>query len=668
MPGARKLEIRIVGDAKSALGMFGEVDAGSSKLAGSFASLGKQAAAGLAIVSTGVVAVGAGLFKIGASFDEAYDKIRVGTGAVGGDLDVLKDEFRKVVQDVPTDFGKASDAITVVQQKLGIAGTAAAGISEQFLELSRITKTDLSTNLQAGTDALNNWSTVTADQPRILDEMFRATQLTGISFGDLATQLADTGPVLRDLGFSIEDAIGLLGTLKAGGVDVSDVMPALSKSLASAAKDGKDAGQVFRDTFQAIEHAPDATKAAGIAMDIFGKKAGPKLAGLIREGKLSFEDLTATIQGGSDTIMQAGKDTQDFAEKWELFKNRVMVALEPLATGVFQAVGDAMDRLGPIAERLSTAFGESGLSGVWAALGPNGQKLAVVLVAVAVGVWAVVSPVSLAVVAFAALAAGLVYAYQNFDTFRTIVDKVAVAAVAFATTLRDLLAPMIDFISAHSDELKVILIALAAVIGTAVVVSITSLAIGIGAAVLAVTALTAAVIAVVQGLEWLWEKAQPVRDIFSDLASLLAGPFSSAFGVAVGLVGDVRIAIDWLFSSVQRVIDAVHTLIDLIPSIPSFGLGSDTGVASGLENKWKNRASGGPMLPGHSYVVGENHPELLTMGSMGGYVNPTVAGGGSGVTINGNVVLPGVRDVDGFMREMARRSKRNGGDLSYAGF
>jgi hypothetical protein len=57
-------------------------------------------------------------------------------------------------------------------------------------------------------------------------------------------------------------------------------------------------------------------------------------------------------------FLKAGKDTQDFGEKWTLIKNRVLVAVEPIAMRVFNGVGRAMDVLGPKIQVLSAWFNQ----------------------------------------------------------------------------------------------------------------------------------------------------------------------------------------------------------------------------------------------------------------------------------------------------------------------
>jgi hypothetical protein len=65
-----------------------------------------------------------------------------------------------------------------------------------------------------------------------------------------------------------------------------------------------------------------------------------------------------------------------------------------------------------------------------------------------------------------------------------------------------------------------------------------------------------------------------------------------------------------------------------------------------------DRASGGPVMPGGSYTVGENGPERLLMGSRGGYVLPNRGGSSSG-----GQLPPVIVQVDG--RELFRFFDRN---------
>lgn len=311
----------------------------AGKLAGSGISRG------LVGVGVGVAAIGVSLFKVGEKFDEAFDHIRVGTGATGKRLEGLKGDFRSVIATVPTDFGHAAEAIAQVNERLGLTGKPLQRVSEQFLELSRLQGGDVTQNIHTVTAAMNSWGISAVQQGPKLDVLFRVSQKTGSSVADLASTLAQGGPIFRQVGLTFEDSASLLGLFDKNGVNAGRAMLALSRVVALAAKEGKPAKKVLADTFLAIKNAPSDTKAAGVAVKVFGTRAGPQLAGLIRQGKLAYADLAKTIGKGGDTILGAAKDTNDFAEKWQVFKNQILLKIEPIASRVFSGVSKAMDFL-----------------------------------------------------------------------------------------------------------------------------------------------------------------------------------------------------------------------------------------------------------------------------------------------------------------------------------
>lgn len=361
--------VRFTGEGAGLQGLLGDLD---SKFGGFGQKITSAIGpAGLAFggLASAAVGVGAALFKVGSDFDEQFDKIRAATGRTGKSLDVLKQDFKNVVSDVPTDFASAGDAVSKFSQGLATSGKSVEGLSEQMLELSRITKTDLNSNVDASLGVIKSWNLQGKDMGSTMDLLFRASQQSGASFSDLSSELQSNSVTFKALGFNVEQATTVLAGLAKGGIDASQVMPALGKAIAAGAKEGKSAQDVYQGLIRSIKDAPSDTAAATVAFDVLGAKAGPKFAALVRSGKFSFDQLGESIAEGSDTILKAGKDTQDFGEKWELIKNRVLVALEPVATKVFDAMGTAMDKLGPIlTNQVMPAF--AALGAWWQQNGP----------------------------------------------------------------------------------------------------------------------------------------------------------------------------------------------------------------------------------------------------------------------------------------------------------
>jgi phage-related minor tail protein len=335
------VEVKIKGMADAGEGAGGKF----ASLSSSLQSFGMAAAAGIAAIGVAVVGLGVGAFMLGQEFQDAYNTIQRGTGAMGADLGELKDSFRKVVTDVPTSFGDAASAITMVHQRLGLMGPPLTELSEKFLELSKITGVDLKSSVQAMTRVFGDWSI--KDQSKAMDEMFRASQMTGVGIDKLAEQVVQFGAPLRGLGFGFEESVAMLGKWEKEGVNVTNVMGAMKKAYGQFAKDfGEKAPEEFRKFVAEISKAPSASAAAALAIEKLGVRNGPDFAAAVKEGRFAYGDLVDGIVNGSNTITGTAESTRTLGDRWEQFVNRMKVAVEPLATTVFTNVMNVADQLG----------------------------------------------------------------------------------------------------------------------------------------------------------------------------------------------------------------------------------------------------------------------------------------------------------------------------------
>lgn len=361
--------------------MPGPVQAGTAFVAiqGDFAPLGKQLRArggilhresthigGLigAGIAGGALAAGKGLFEIGKQFDDASDKIRIQTGSTGKRLKGLQGAFKDVVRDVPTDFDTASTAVAGLNQRLGVTGKPLRKLSKQLVELSKITGTDIGENVASTTRLFGDWSIKTGQQSKTLDKLFRVSQRTGISVSGLSRSMVAFGSPLRQLGINFDFAASMFGEFEKNGVNTQTLMPGLrfaiksfsgaipktSTELKKLGVNMKDPQVALQQVMKLIKDAPSDLKANSLAFKVFGVRAGPDMAAAIREGHFQLGGLMKTMRGGHDTIHKAARDTEDFNEKWQRFKNRTLVGLQPLATRVFNAVGKEADKLFKIIE------------------------------------------------------------------------------------------------------------------------------------------------------------------------------------------------------------------------------------------------------------------------------------------------------------------------------
>jgi len=332
-----------VADLSAKLGLDSSVfDRGISGVLGKFGPI-SAAGIGTGLVVGGALAgIGIAAVKMGAEFDDAYDTIQLGTGATGAKLDGLKDTFKQVVTDVPASFGDASAAITGLNQRLSITGPRLRELSGQFLELSRITKTDVAEDVRLGTRLFGDWSIKTSAQAGALDQLYRATTQSGIGLSDLMATVVQFGAPLRNMGFSFADSVGMLSKWEKEGVNITTVLTGMKFALKNFAKEGIDPARGFAKAVDEIAKAKTRAEAMKIGSGIFGLRGASDTVAAIREGRFQYQKFADTIANGRGTIRGAAEDTEDFSEAWTEFYNTLKVKGEPALTGIFQGLTNVM--------------------------------------------------------------------------------------------------------------------------------------------------------------------------------------------------------------------------------------------------------------------------------------------------------------------------------------
>ena len=324
-------------------------------------ALAVGAAVGGIAVATGKAVVEAGKYMkdLGASFKDAADAIRIGTGATGDALDGLLDDFDAVYKSVPTTMEDASKAIADYNTRLGLTGPQLQEISKQAIQVSDMLGDDLGSVIEESSQAFQQWNIDADDMGGAMDYIFKVSQSTGMGFTDLMADMQKFGPQLQEMGYSFETASALMGQLDKAGVNTDEVLGAMKKSVATLAKEGISASDGLAMYYEKIKNAGTAAEAASIASEIFGTRAGSTMAAAIRDGSLAVADLTAELQENGETIAGAADDTYDFAERLQVMKQGLEVALKPMANTVFDGLNKFMPTLQKLMEQITPAISKA---------------------------------------------------------------------------------------------------------------------------------------------------------------------------------------------------------------------------------------------------------------------------------------------------------------------
>lgn len=403
--------VRILGDASGFQNALTQAEGGLSGFAGKVTSVAGPAIAG------GLVAAGAGLVALGSKFDDAYDNIQITTGATGDALKGLQDSFDTVLAAGPSSFDDVSTAIAGLNQGLGLTGQPLEALSTQLLDLSRMTGTDLSTNMENVTQLMNKWGVPATEMGDKMDELFRASQATGIGIDDLGSQMVTMGAPLQQLGFSFEESAALLGGFQQNGINTTQAMTGMRRALGQLRVPGETGRQTLERVTNQIADLEDPAEASALAVELFGSKAGPEMATAIRSGQFSLDDLLGTIEDGTGTIEDSAAATDDWHESWNRLKNQVFVALKPIAMAFFDALTKVMQwimdhkgvviaaliAVGIVAVAVFTAWAVAATRAAIANLAATWEFLLIAAAIIAIG-------------------AAAIYAYKHWKWFHDAVD------------------------------------------------------------------------------------------------------------------------------------------------------------------------------------------------------------------------------------------------------
>lgn len=406
-----------------------EAEAAGGEAAGKFGAGWKGKMAGGAAIVGGTVAAFKGLYEVGEIFDDVGDTIRIGTGATGKDLEGLIGVAKNVGRRVPVEFENIGTTVADVNTRMGLSGDTLETVSAQFLNASRILGEDV--DIMKTGAAFNAFKIEGDAVIGAMDHLFQVSQATGIGMNELAGSISTQAPALQNLGFTFEESAVMIGSFDKAGLNSSQMMSGMARSLVNLAKDGEKPQEAFERTINEIEKfvkAGDEAAALELAGKVFGTRGASQFVGAVQAGVLSLDDLTTAAGQTTDTILDVADETDDFAEKWQLVKNNAALALEPLGSAIFDGLANALSSLMPYIESLGGWLSDN----IWV-LATLATVIGVTLVAAFVswtaGIWAntvalLANPMVWITLAVLALVAAIIWVATQTEWFSDIWEAV----------------------------------------------------------------------------------------------------------------------------------------------------------------------------------------------------------------------------------------------------
>lgn len=539
------------------------------------------AAAGAAIVK-GVAEGAKALYELGTAFEEAENIIRVGTGATGDALEDLMGSFDEVYKNVPTSMEAAGQAISDWNTRLGLTGDTLEDLSVQAIQVSDLMGEDMTGVIEASSQAFKQWNIDADNMGGEMDYIFKVCQSTGMGFSDLMGHMQSSGAVLQDLGYSFDEAAAMIANLDKAGINTEQVLTGMKKGLGNIAKDGGDAVAVMNDYAAAIMNAESESEAIAIATEVFGSATAVTMAQAIRTGAMDVDSLTAALQANGETINAAAEDTYTLSDRFEMFKQRAQVALEPLAstfldslTDLMPVVEDLMDQLIPVIQDLASSLMPI-VQDLFPQLAPLLAQLIPPIVSVASTLASQLIPPIVKIVTdlvpllLSILDAVMPIVETLISTVLPIVVQLIQALIPPITTIIMSLLPVVQqLLTAIAPIITQLFTALSPIL-TAVGELISALLPPVISIIEALMPIITAVANIITSVLLVaFQALEPIISLITDLISGFASIISDAFS---GLVGIVKGPINAVISLVNSAIGAINNIsVDVPDWVPIIG-------------------------------------------------------------------------------------------------
>lgn len=341
------LVVKVVGDVASYSAAIQQsqsmTDTFTSRAMTGLSSMGGAIVVGaMATGAAAVTGLGAAAWNAGEQIDEAMDIVQIGTGASGDALEGLRGTFEDVFSSTPTDANLAATAISELNTRLGLTGPMLGQNSTQLLNMSRLLGGDVQANAGLFARVVGDWNVPLEENSLLMDKIFTASQLTGVGVETLMGNVVQFGAPMRNMNFSLDEAISLFAKWEKEGVNAELVMGSLRIAAGQFARDNIPLRQGLDETFESIKNASDESEALSIAMGVFGARAAGDMSAAIREGRFDIDDMVAALGSAEGKIEDTAAATADWPEMWRTIGNTMTVQLAPMGDVLREIAGEAI--------------------------------------------------------------------------------------------------------------------------------------------------------------------------------------------------------------------------------------------------------------------------------------------------------------------------------------
>lgn len=292
---------------------------------------------------TAAAAAGVAAFS---AVDEGVDTIVTATGASGEALDGLVASYETIATSIPEELGDVASAVGEVNTRFHTTGEELEGQTTLFLQFAKITGGDVVSSVDSADKVLKTFGKTSDDASGLLGMVAKAAQDTGINAQGLMDDVLANSATFKELNFSLEESVNFMALLDENGVESGTALAGLKKAVVNLTDAGMSESEALQTVIDKIKNAGSETEALTIAQETFGTKGAAEMATAIREGRLSLDDLSASMADYSTVVTDTYNNTMDGVDGATTAANAAKIAMSTLGETI-------SDMLAPIFQRLT---------------------------------------------------------------------------------------------------------------------------------------------------------------------------------------------------------------------------------------------------------------------------------------------------------------------------
>lgn len=282
-------------------------------------------------------------------FDAGRDTVIKLTGATGQQAKELTEAYSNVSKSVLGDSTDIGNAIGEVNTRFGLQGKQLEDLSAQYVKFAAITDADIIGSIDDTQKALSAYGKDASYAERFLDALAKTSQETGVNTSTLTSGIISNATAFQEMGLSLDQAVAFMGQLEKSGTNSETVLNGMRKALKNSTKDGKGLTKSLLDLQASIEGNGDSTKGLQAAYDLFGK-SGDQIYGAIKNGTLSFKELTSAMNNSTGAVDNTYNATLDATDRLKLKLQETKITLAETFDGFLQEnspqIEQAIDDIG----------------------------------------------------------------------------------------------------------------------------------------------------------------------------------------------------------------------------------------------------------------------------------------------------------------------------------